>query len=170
MWKQVNVDSVEKIMVVRKDGTWMKLSELLEGDILLKDYDEEETDKKVEPSRRGRSKKETAANNPEETKEADKSIEAAKGDESGQTAITETKNIWKDGKVQFSYEEMLEQLTRDCEDPDVIVKMKGVTKSDKAVILKKKFGWATDHIAQELKIKCENVRVYLSVAKKAGKL
>ncbi len=164
MYKQVNVAEMEKIVVVRKDGTWMKLSEVLEGDILIKDFEDDPVEKK-ETAKRGRPKKETAAEDPEEI---NKNIE--RRDESERVNTAEAKNIWKDGKVQFSYEEMLEQLTRDCKDPDVIVKMKGVTKSDKAVILKKKFGWATDHIAQELNIKRENVQVYLSTAKKAGKL
>lgn len=164
MYKQVNVAEMEKIVVVRKDGTWMKLSEVLEGDILIKDFEDDPVEKK-ETAKRGRPKKETAAEDPEEI---NKDIE--RRDESERVNTAEAKNIWKDGKVQFSYEEMLEQLTRDCKDPDVIVKMKGVTKSDKAVILKKKFGWATDHIAQELNIKRENVQVYLSTAKKAGKL
>lgn len=164
MYKQVNVAEMEKIVVVRKDGTWMKLSEVLEGDILIKDFEDDPVEKK-ETAKRGRPKKETASEDPEEI---NKDIE--RRDESERVNTAEAKNIWKDGKVQFSYEEMLEQLTRDCKDPDVIVKMKGVTKSDKAVILKKKFGWATDHIAQELNIKRENVQVYLSTAKKAGKL
>lgn len=164
MYKQVNVAEMEKIVVVRKDGTWMKLSEVLEGDILIKDFEDDPVEKK-ETAKRGRPKKETAAEDPEEI---NKDIE--RRDESERVNTAEAKNIWKDGKVQFSYEEMLEQLTRDCKDPDVIVKMKGVTKSDKAVILKKKFGWATDHIAQELNINRENVQVYLSTAKKAGKL
>ena len=177
MWKQMEPTAMDGIMVVRNDGTWVKLSKILEGNIVLVDCQDGESNqsKQQETKTTKRNCKRAAPRNldKKETPETDKAVDTeghkSENEKPPQEPI-DAMNIWKDGKVQFSYDEMVEQLTRDCKDPKEVIRMKGIVKSDKAVILKKKFGWAADHIALELGIKRESVIVYLYNAKKAGKL
>lgn len=161
MWKQLNVTDADKIMVINNDGTWVMLSEILKGKVVLMDMQcskddelsaiwaepvKDENGKQILPDAKGRLEK------------------GQKKEKVQQDAIAPT-DIWKDGNVKFDYNEMLDQLMRDCKDPKEIIRMKGIVKSDKAVMLKNKFNWAADHIGQELGLTTETVRVYLSHAK-----
>lgn len=161
MWKQLTITDADKIMVIKKNGAWETLADMLKGSIVLMDYCERDELKTLDVQTAGNTASvgtDTPKQEPEKKKTATLQHESV-----------DTKNIWEDGKVKYSYEEMLEGLKKECKDPKEIIRMKGVCKSDKAVLLKELFNWATDHIAQELDIKRETVQVYLYQAKSKAK-
>lgn len=175
MWKQLTITDADKIMVIKKNGAWETLADMLKGSIVLMDYCERDELKvlnvqaAVDIAGAAADSKKEVQDNAVVNADVQKQEPEKKESEKMQQESVDTKNIWENGKVKFSYEEMLETLKKDCKDPKEIIRMKGVCRSDKAVLLKELFNWATDHIAQELGIKRETVQVYLYQAKSKAK-